>query len=557
MGAISVTILTNNGFARLWRTVRYLKPEQILGRIRFRLSRPMIEPAAAPSLRQHSGPWQQPATREASLVGPSCFCFLNEEADLALHGWDDSGLPKLWRYNQHYFDDLNAQGAHERRDWHAALIDRWVTENPPPKGSGWEPYPTSLRIVNWVKFALGGNQLSDAARQSLAVQVRWLRKRLEWHLLGNHLFANAKALVFAGLFFDGEEAGDWLRVGLSILQDQILEQILADGAQFELSPMYHALALEDVLDLVNLARTFGCKDLALVMEPRVPAMLDWLLAMSHPDGEIAFFNDAAMKVAPNTVELLRFAQDLGFAADAPASGLTLHRDSGYVRMAVGSAIVIADLARVGPDYLPGHAHADTLSFELSVHGKRVIVNSGTSEYGTGPERQRQRGTAAHSTLILGGENSSEVWSGFRVGRRAKPHDVATRVEEANLVARGAHDGYKHLTGSPIHSREWRLKDGRLLVTDSIDGSGNHLIEAYFHLGPGIRAAANPASGQLELTYDESGHKVTFSANGGLIEVIPSSWHPEFGRTVATDAIRVSVERSLPHSLQCELAWCAQ
>ena len=114
--------------------------------------------------------------------------------------------------------------------------------------------------MNWNKFALSGNELSDAARDSLAIQARWLRKRLEWHLLGNHLFANAKALVFVGLFFCGEEADGWLRTGTQILRKQIPEQILADGAQFELSPMYHALALEDVLDLVNITRAFGRND---------------------------------------------------------------------------------------------------------------------------------------------------------------------------------------------------------------------------------------------------------------------------------------------------------
>ncbi len=41
------------------------------------------------------------------------------------------------------------------------------------------------------------------------MQVRFLRKRLEYHLPGNHLIA--KALVFSGLFFSGDEAEEmWL-----------------------------------------------------------------------------------------------------------------------------------------------------------------------------------------------------------------------------------------------------------------------------------------------------------------------------------------------------------
>ena len=147
------------------------------------------------------------------MLGPEEFIFLRQEGRLAEVGWDGPQREKLWRYNQHYFDDLNALGAADRAQWHLALLEDWVRNNPPGVGSGWEPYPTSLRIVNWVKWHLAGNALPEACVQSLAVQARWLRRRLEFHLLGNHLFANAKALCFAGLFFQGREADAWLRKG--------------------------------------------------------------------------------------------------------------------------------------------------------------------------------------------------------------------------------------------------------------------------------------------------------------------------------------------------------
>lgn len=495
-----------------------------------------------------------PAQRAPSLLAQTRFRFLGEEADLADVGWDEPTRTKLWRYNQHYFDDLNASGAAQRRGWHTALIERWIVENPAAKGSGWEPYPTSLRIVNWVKFALGCEALSDAACHSLSIQTRWLRKRLEWHLLGNHLFANAKALVFAGLFFQGKEAEEWLAAGIEILRDELREQILADGAQFELSPMYHALALEDVLDLVNLAHSFGRNDLAQEFATRIPDMLEWLRAVSHPNGEIAFFNDAALGIAPSNIELLRYARDLDFSVEPPATGITQKVESGYVRMEVGAAVVIADLAQIGPDYLPGHAHADTLSFELAVAGKRLVTNSGTSEYGTGPERQRQRGTAAHSTLVLDGQNSSEVWSGFRVGRRARPFDVSVWNDGESLIAHGAHNGYAHLPGGPVHRRKWCLRNDKLIIEDEVTGAGAHHLEAYFHLGPEIVANLEAAGGTVELNGIDGGRRATFSAEGGVIEVIPSSWHPEFGKKVDTMAIRVSAQQSLPHALRYELAW---
>ena len=81
-------------------------------------------------------------------------------------------VEKLWRYNLHYFDDLNAFDADSRKHWHTDLLLRWVRENPPGAGTAWEPYPTSLRIVNWIKWALAGNELPHECVTSLAVQAR-------------------------------------------------------------------------------------------------------------------------------------------------------------------------------------------------------------------------------------------------------------------------------------------------------------------------------------------------------------------------------------------------
>lgn len=540
---------------RLWHTLRHLRPVQLYGRIWFRLARPRPDLSAPPPLRQRGGAWQAPAERQPSLTGPETFLMLNEAGSLSAHGWDGPDKPRLWRYNQHYFDDLNAVGAPARADWHRALIARWIAENPAGQGPGWEPYPTSLRIVNWVKWSLAGNALGDATTESLAVQTRWLSRRMEWHLLGNHLFANAKALVFAGLHFDGPEAAGWLSRGAAILARQIPEQILPDGGQFELSPMYHALALEDMLDLVNIARAQGRGDLAQSWALRVPAMLDWLAQMSHPDGAPALFNDAASGIAPDTARLVAYAQSLGFAAPGPLADCRLLPASGYARLTRGPALLLADLARVGPDYLPGHAHADTLSFELSLRGRRLIVNSGTSLYGLGEERLRQRGTGAHSTVMIDGQDSSEVWSGFRVGRRARPLGVSLRDEGQALIATGAHDGYRYLPGAPLHRRTWRLSDADLTVTDRIDGAGPHRIEAMFHLAPLWQPEVLDA--QTAQIRDESGTIVaTVAVTGGTLGLVRSSWHPQFGLSLPSLALRLQVTAVLPVSLETLFQWAA-
>lgn len=517
--------------ARYWHTLRHLRPVQFYRRLWFLLARPRPDLRPPPPRRAGASGWALPARRAASLLGPGRFCLLNETGELDDCGWDNPQMDMLWRYNQHYFDDLNAQDATDRKDWHSALMSRWVLENPPARGTGWAPYPTSLRIVNWLKWALAGHALPPECLESLGVQARWLGKRLEYHLLGNHLFANAKALVFAGLFFDGEEAAGWLETGMAILAKEIPEQILPDGGQFERSPMYHALALEDLLDLANLAGAYSdaipdrWRGLAATWPKTIARMRVWLAGLCHPDGEIAFFNDASLGIAPAPAELDAYAERLGLGQlSALTEGIAHFSDSGYVRVQRGAMLALLDVAPVGPDYLPGHAHADTLSFELSLHGQRVLVNSGTSRYGEGLERLSQRGTAAHNTVTLDGQDSSEVWGGFRVARRAKPFGLVIKEDGDGLRVACAHDGYTRLPGKPVHRREWRFTGGGLEIVDTIEGGFAEAVgRLYFH--PGLAVESSGASGLARLA---CGRTLRWRVEDAACRLTATVYHSHFG-----------------------------
>jgi uncharacterized heparinase superfamily protein len=469
------------------------------------------------------------------MIGPRSWVFLNEEGHLDELGWDGQQREKLWRYNQHYFDDLNALDASARLMWHSALVDDWVAHNPPGQGNGWEPYPLSLRVVNWVKWALGGAALPSVTQQSVAVQVRWLTGRLEHHLLGNHLFANAKALVMAGLFFEGLEADAWLALGLRLLGREVPEQVLPDGGHFERSTMYHALALEDLLDLVNATQCFASR-LSPAQQQQVAdwpqrarSLYAWLKAMCHPDGEISLFNDAAFEIAPSVTELDTYARRVLGDMPSPSPSTWVHlKDSGYVRLAQGPAVALLDVASVGPDYLPGHAHADTLSFELSVGAQRVLVNSGTSCYGSSAERLRQRGTAAHNTVVVNGQDSSEVWSGFRVARRAYPLglNIQQSADATAIEVHCAHNGYARLPGEPIHHRTWHMDAHGLTVIDRVEGS-HQSAEARFHFHPAVKVQTGPSQTDGAAMLPD-GTVMTWKLDQGQARLDAGTWHPRFG-----------------------------
>jgi len=218
-----------------------------------------------------------------------------------------------------------------------------------------------------------------------------------------------------------------------------------------------------------------------------------------------------------------------------------------VRLEQDSAVALLDVARIGPDYLPGHAHADTLSFELSLFGQRVVVNSGTSQYGLGDERLRQRGTAAHSTVEVDGADSSEVWGGFRVARRARPFGLVVADDGKAFTVSCAHDGYRRLPGKPIHRRCWRLDEHSLQVDDVIEGDFRMAVARYF-LHPSVVVSGEGKEGQLQLS---DGHVVRWSVVGGAGRVVSASWHSEFGLSIPCKRIEVLFDGD---EVRVELAW---
>ena len=293
--------------ARYVHTLRYLRPVQVFGRLWYQARRPRPDLRAAPMLRPPTASYATPIAPEASLIARDTVRLLNvERRCVSAADWHPPEAAKLWIYHLHYFDDLNARDADTRREWHRDWLQRWVRDNPPGVGEAWEAFPLSRRIVNWVKWTMSGNELPGTCRESLAVQARWLAARVEHHILGNHLLANAAALLHAGLYFQGDEPRAWYERGLRILGGELREQLLPDGGHFELSPMYHAAVLTDLLDLTNLSRAYG----AAVPEDwpvLITRMQGWLETMTHPDGEIAFFNDAALGAAATAAQTAAYA----------------------------------------------------------------------------------------------------------------------------------------------------------------------------------------------------------------------------------------------------------
>jgi len=475
---------------------------------------------------------------------------LNKQRELnAPEAWNTPSWEKLWLYNLHYFDDLNARDSEKRKEWHNALILQWILQNPPPIGIGWEPYPLSLRLVNWIKWALAGNTLQEEVIQSLAVQARFLSRRLEIHLLGNHLLKNGVALLFAGIFFQGDEAEKWIKEGMHIVETEAREQVLSDGGHFERSPMYHCIVLEDFLDCLNILSIFGMSDIYdseyIALKNTAEKMLTFLNEILNPDGSIPLFNDSAYGIASEPKALFEYAYNLGLVGMTQGScvNFVAKEDFGLYILKGKKSHMTIDCGPIGPDYLPGHSHCDTLSFEFWADGRPFIVDTGTFEY-SGPRRHIDRSTASHNTVRIDEEEQHEIWGEHRVARRGYPITPKLKWEGEDKVFEGGHTGYKRLHGSPIHFRHITLSnDESWEIWDKVIGKGEHILESFVHFHPSVEY------------YNES--QWLFAVGSGdkqiLLEIIDadsysledSFYCPEFGKKIQNKRLRIIKKGKLP------------
>lgn len=283
-----------------YHSIRHLKLRQIIYRLYYWFGKPIVRRRALASLgdffvRKWKKMWSAPSYMEQSYFESGEFCFLGEKGRVSSRSdWNNPSKQKLWLYNLHYFDDFNSVGSEARTVLHAELLNRWIKDNPPMAGNGWEPYPLSLRLVNLVKwFSDSGAELvSEDWIANFCRQARALSVQVEYHIQANHLFANGKALVFAGAFLGGDDAARWLRLGLKILDKECKEQFLTDGGHFERTPMYHSILMWDICDLIKLGEISGLEEL----KARIPLWrsllergLGWMEGMTHPDGGNSLF----------------------------------------------------------------------------------------------------------------------------------------------------------------------------------------------------------------------------------------------------------------------------
>jgi Heparinase II/III-like protein/Heparinase II/III N-terminus len=367
--------------------------------------------------------------------------------------WNYQGHGKLWNFNLQYFAYLLDEtiSCEERLRILKDFSQQLLASNIQP-----EPYPVSLRIINSLLFYSRYPITDSIVLEALQKQIDYLDHNLEYHLLANHLLENAFSLFIASVYLSDLSLYER---SYRLLETQLDEQILSDGGHYECSVMYHSILLSKLLLCIDVAcqATFINVNSLTLLKEKAAKMLGWMNTYSFPDGSWALMNDAAENVAPSTQSLNEAATSLNIMPSKSPL-----KDSGFRKIKGANWELLIKTGGVQPTYQPGHVHADVSTYCLWYKGKQVLVDPGISTYAISERRNIERGTRAHNTVSINGLNQSDVWGGFRVGKRAR---VMCLDDTSHCVQIAVHPYFNHRCK---HERKFvKISDFCLVIEDRI------------------------------------------------------------------------------------------
>jgi hypothetical protein len=364
----------------------------------------------------------------------------------------------VWELNRHQHLVLLAQAWALTNDARFPIeiqsqIESWATQNPFLHSINWaSALEVAMRALSWiwVLHFCGDTLPKDMLGTLLLEHGVAISQNLSTYFAPNtHILGEAVALHAVGLALG---RASWIKRGASIVDRELKAQVLDDGFHFELSLYYHLYALDMFTFHAALRENPAHFQPVLSKMARVMGLLqsqDGVFPLIGDDDGGRFFHPYGVR--------RQFARTIAtpgdFCEHLASSGLSVFRR--------GHAHVTFDcggFSRGGA----GHSHADSLSLTLRVRGQDVLVDPGTYTY-VADRRARDwfRGTSAHSTIRLGGQDQADPVNPFRWEN--KPRVRRTETSAWRAAAECSYRDWVH-----TRSVDWSSQQ-RLQIRDNVAG----------------------------------------------------------------------------------------
>jgi hypothetical protein len=508
-------------------------------------------------------------------------------------------------------------------------LESWLADNQPFVGINWASMlEIGFRAISWTwalhcllanPKAQSPNPKSQIASPNpwlidvlvgLDRQLTHVERHLSYYFSPNtHLTGEALALYVAGTALPELAASHrWVETGRRVLLHEVDRQILADGGHVERSTHYQRYTLDFYLLAALTARLGGDEAAGRRFEEASGRLAGFTRTIADEDGRLPLIGDddggmlwpitgrrsddvrdslavAAVVLGKPQLAAWGVPEEAFWIAGPHATVLPtrfsaprscLLADTGYfVAREAGRSHAVIDAGPHGYQN-GGHAHADALSLTLSIDGRPLLIDPGTSTYTMDASlRDRMRSTASHNTVTLDGRSQSLPDGPFHWRSTVDARVVACRINPAFDVFEAAHDGYL----PALHRRTIvRTSNAGWLIVDAIlDLEHKNATETRRHGGqesssPRLRASVatcrhsatarwhfdpawqlTPSDRRLRATHRD-GASVWMLCEGGEVTVVRGEHEgdgwcaPVYGQLVPASTARVSATAEAPFVL---------
>ncbi len=454
-----------------------------------------------------------------------------------------------------------------------AQLESWMKENPFGYGMNWRsPMELGIRLINWV-WALDLIADSPALDDDFLRRLRhsaylhcWdtRRKYSQGSSANNHLIGEAAGVFIACAYWQGMPGGDrWLAEARAILEREIVLQSYDSGCSREHTFGYPYFVIQFFILAGLAARAIG-DDFSPAYWARLEKMVEFMGRLQEGGRHVPMLGDAddgyvidlddgrrdyrhLLAVGAVLFERADFRAIAGDCAEGvwwllgeegrerfdalphPAAPEPMRshpfEDAGYFLLqsgAPGEGIsILFDCAELGYGPIAAHGHADALSVVVRAFGEDLLVDPGTYDYYTYPEwRDYFRSTFAHNTVMVDGENQSQMQGRFLWGERAESRLIEWHDEGGITRVAGEHDGYRRLASPVTHRRTVELhgEEGLIVIIDEIEGEpgARHEASLQFHFSELCEVGESRTQGERTLIGIElKGNTVTLELDGRL------------------------------------------
>jgi hypothetical protein len=402
----------------------------------------------------------------------------------------------------------------------------WILNNPFPgrrdNRGNWRGLTTSARARNWMYTFYGLQRAEEFSPASRLMMIMSIQEHAQYLLLFhrrgafNWTISELEGLATIGAAWpEFEDAPGWRAFALERMGQEMASQVYPDGAQVELTSMYHCVTVEHFEKFMGVFQEFGFT-VPDSIEASVQKMWDYLALTLRPNGLTLENNDAdGRDISDKLLNASRehqrpdwkYVVSNGKKGDKPAAGPSV------VFPWAGHSIMRSSWKRdaqwsffdIGP-YGTNHQHRDKLHLSVDAFGRPLLVDAGRYTYERGRFRDYFTGSQSHNVILVDGGGQKAYAERAKAPLAAINYGTSLEWD----YARGMYSaGFSGVSGRAIHTRTVvYVRDRFWVVSDRIETDRPRSIEALWHFSPDCSLVVDGRS------------VVTIDADVGNLRIVP-------------------------------------